>query len=477
MADQATNEVTEAAEDSRSYVQKVHDLVQEFKDKGKYDYTTIQDEGLDKKAAKLTEDHIQKVINSVLDAETSARLKAYVDTCVHCGLCSEACHVYLSNDKNPNYSPVGKVKRTMWKILKNKGRITPDDVKEMSIIASTECNLCRRCLQYCPFGIDIAYIMSTVRRICHKLGVTPLYIQDTAHSHSATQNQMWVKEDEWIDALQWQEDEARDEIPTLRIPIEKEGADFMYSVIAPEPKFRTQLIYQAAAIFDQCGLNWTCPMTPGWDNSDMAMFTGDFEIMARNKKYHFECAQRLRVKKIVMGECGHAFRSVYDVGNRWLGWKMPPIPIIHSIQFFYELIRDGKIKVAEKFPEKVTFHDPCNTVRGMGLHEMGRYVANAFTQGVVDMHPNREYNYCCNAGGGVINCGPPWKTKRVVSNAIKAEQLARMKDQGINTVIAPCHNCHGGLEDIIHEFHLDMKLMFLGDLIYEYMEKPDAVEM
>ena len=91
--------------------------------------------------------------------------------------------------------------------------------------------------------------MNIVRRICHKLGVTPQYLQDTAHSHSATMNQMWVKSDEWIDSLQWQEDEARDEFPNLRIPIEKEGADFMYSVIAPEPKFRTQLIYQATAIF------------------------------------------------------------------------------------------------------------------------------------------------------------------------------------------------------------------------------------
>ena len=76
-------------------------------------------------------------------------------------------------------------------------------------------------------------------------------ITDTANSHSGTFNQMWVKEDEWIDSLQWQEDEARDEFPNLRIPLEIEGADILYSVIAPEPKFRTQLIYQAAAIFHE----------------------------------------------------------------------------------------------------------------------------------------------------------------------------------------------------------------------------------
>ena len=85
------------------------------------------------------------------------------------------------------------------------------------------------------------------------------------------------------------------------------------------------------------GVNWTMPASTGWDNSDMAMFTGDNEMMGRIKRTHFETAARLKVKRIVMGECGHAFRSVYDMGNRWLGWRMPPIPIVHAIEFYYDL--------------------------------------------------------------------------------------------------------------------------------------------
>ncbi len=433
----------------------------------------ITDEGLVRGASKLTPDKIEQVINTVLKAETGARLKTYVDICVHCGLCSEACHFYLSHDKDPKYSPAGKVKQTIWEILNKKGKVDAEFIKRASEIASTECNLCRRCAMYCPFGIDVAYLLITMRRICHKLGVTPQYIQDTAHSHSATINQMWVKDDEWIDTLMWQEDEARGEIPDLRIPLEKEGAEIYYSVIGPEPKFRAQLIYQAAVIMHAAGVDWTMPATPGWDNSDMCMFTGDFEMMARLKKVHYESAARLKVKKIVMGECGHAFRSVYDVGNRALGWKMPPIPVVHAIEFFYELIRDGKIKIAKKYQKPVTFHDPCNTVRGRGLHEMGRFVTNATCEKLIEMHPNREHNYCCSAGGGVINCGPPYKKTRVDGNRIKAEQLFAAKARGAKTIIAPCHNCHGGLEDIVHHYGLDMDIKFLGDIIYETMEKPE----
>ncbi len=432
----------------------------------------IVDEGLQIGAQNLTDEHIEKTINRVLKGETGARLKAYVDTCIHCGLCSEACHYYLSHDKDPSYSPVGKVKQTLWEMIKKKGRVNADFIRSASQIASTECNTCKRCSMYCPFGIDIAYLMLVVRRICHLLGVTPLYIQDTAHSHSATMNQMWVKDDEWPDTLQWQEEEAQAEIPTLRIPLEKEGAEIMYSVIGPEPKFQAQLIYQAAVIMDVAGVDWTMPATPGWDNSDMAMFTGDNEIMGRVKRAHFETAIRLRVKRIVMGECGHAFRSVYDVGNRWLGWRMPPIPIVHAIDFYHELLESGRINVPKKFETPVTLHDPCNVVRGGGLAEKSRHVVNAICDELIEMHPNREHNYCCCAGGGVINCGPPYKNTRLKGNRIKAEQLFAAKARGAKVLIAPCHNCHSGLEDINHYYGLGLDIKFIGDILYDVMDKP-----
>ncbi len=430
-----------------------------------------RDKGIEAGTARLTPEKVAQTVQEMLAAEGGARLKAFIETCAHCGLCSEACHFYLSNDRNPVYSPAGKIKQTIGEIVKKRGKVSVEFIQSACEIAFTECNLCRRCVMYCPFGIDASYMMLFMRRICHKLGVVPQYIQDTAHSHSATLNQMWVKEDEWIDTLQWQEEEAQDEIPDLRIPIEKEGADIFYSVIGPEPKFRAQLIYQAAVIMHTAGVDWTMPATPGWDNSDMCMYTGDVEMMARLKKVHFETAMRLKTKRIVMGECGHAFRSVHDVGNRILGWKMSPLPVVHAIEFYYELLRDRKIIIKKKFPEPVTFHDPCNIVRGRGLHEKARYIISATCKEFIEMHPNREHNYCCSAGGGVINCGPPFRNKRVTSNRVKAEQLAETKSKGAKVVIAPCHNCHGGLEDIIQHYELGMELKFLGDIIYEGMEK------
>jgi succinate dehydrogenase/fumarate reductase-like Fe-S protein len=138
----------------------------------------VVDEGIDVGISRLTDEKIAEGHQRASsNAETGARLKTYVETCIHCGLCSEACHYYLSHDKDPHfYSPVGKVKQTIWEMLNpKKGRVSPEFIRHAQPSSPTpQCNLCKRCAQYCPFGIDIAYLMSVVvRRIIHKLGRYP----------------------------------------------------------------------------------------------------------------------------------------------------------------------------------------------------------------------------------------------------------------------------------------------------------------
>ena len=110
-------------------------------------------------------------------------------------------------------------------------------------------------------------------------------------------------------------------------------------------------------------------------------------------------------------------------------------------------------------------------IPGRGLADKLRDVVHFLCANVVEMTPNREHNFCCSAGGGIINCGPPFKSVRMEGNRVKADQL---RNTGVHTVVAPCHNCHGGLEDIIKHYKLGMHTKFIGDLIYELMEKPEV---
>jgi Fe-S oxidoreductase len=434
----------------------------------------VVDPGIDEGVKNLNPEKIEKTIQWVLEKEAAARLKVYIETCIHCGLCSEACHYYLSYDRDPSYSPVGKVRQTLWEMVKREGRVDGEFIKRAARIAFTECNLCRRCSMYCPFGIDTAYLMSLVRRTCNLLGVVPQFIQDQVYSHMSTINMLWFKQDDWIDTVQWLEDEVRMDIKNARIPLDKEGAEIMYLAHGLEAKYMTYLITNIAKIMAVAGIDWTMPSTDAWDLTNKALYANDFETVGLVERAHYDAAFQLKVKKIVISECGHAFRAAVYEGSRWLGWKEPPIPYIHSVQFFYELIRDGKLKIVKKIEEPVTVQDPCNIVRGRGLGDMIRYIVRETCEDFTDINPRYEHNYCCCAGGGLIDAGPPWKSVRLEGGRMKAEQL---KATEAKIVIAPCHTCHKGIEDLIAHYKLGMHVKFLSDVIVETMEIPDKLKV
>ena len=166
----------------------------------------IEDANLKRGMELATPERITKVIRDVLKGEVGARVKVYEQTCMRCGACAKACHFSLSHPDDASYTPVAKLDKTIFKMIREKGKLNAEQMRGIAQIAYTECNMCRRCIHYCPVGVDIAYLISLVRRICNKLDMTPTFIQDTANSQSATFNQMWVREDEWIDSLIWQEE-------------------------------------------------------------------------------------------------------------------------------------------------------------------------------------------------------------------------------------------------------------------------------
>ncbi|WP_353685597.1 (Fe-S)-binding protein [Thermodesulfovibrio sp. 3462-1] len=433
---------------------------------------TVADIGIDKTLEEIDEVRIKKAIDWVLKREASARLKVFVDTCVRCGMCSTSCHHYLSHDNDPTYAPAAKVKQTIWDILNKNGNVGKEDIKKYARIAFSECNLCRRCVQFCPFGIDIAYLISLVRRICCLIGAVPQYIQDQALSHMQTTNMLWFRQDEWLDTVQWLEDELRAEIKNARIPVGKKDAEILYLAHGLEAKYMTGLLANMAKIMNVAKVDWTMPDCDGWDYTNKSFYAQDHETFQKVVRTHYEVAFKLNVKRIVMGECGHAYRTGIYEGTRLIGWKENPIPYLYGVEFFYELLKNNRIKISQKIKEPVTLQDPCNIIRYRGLREKLRYIVNSLCENFIEMSPKDDHNYCCSAGGGMIDAGPPWKMARIEGGRIKAEQI---KDTGAKIVIAPCHTCHKGIEDLNDYYKLGVHVKFLTDMIAEQMEIPEEM--
>jgi Fe-S oxidoreductase len=157
-----------------------------------------------------------------------------------------------------------------------------------------------------------------------------------------------------------------------------------------------------------------------------------------------------------------------------LGWKEPPVEYLQPVQFFYELLRDGKLKIARKIKEPVTVQDPCSIVRNRGMGEMLRYILEQTCEDFRDVTPRLEHNYCCCAGAGVINYGPPWKFVRMEGGRTKIRQL---KATGAKIIIAPCHSCHKTIEEMIQYYKYDLHVMFVNELLVQTMEIPEDLRL
>jgi Fe-S oxidoreductase len=140
-----------------------------------------------------------------------------------------------------------------------------------------------------------------------------------------------------------------------------------------------------------------------------------------NAKIYAE-AERLKVKWILGGECGHMWRVIHqymDTINgpaKFLEKPVSPITgtsfenaittkMVHICEFTTNLIQNKKIKLDASRNDKwrLTFHDSCNPARGMGLFEEPRYIIKNVCNNFFEMPANtiREKTFCCGSGAGL----------------------------------------------------------------------------
>ena len=241
------------------------------------------------------------VIKERLMALKGGRFKAWLQICAHCGWCADSCFFYLAHDKDPKYMPAYKLIKTLGELYKKGGNVDMAELERMAEIVYGDCTACRRCSLYCPFGIDIATMIAATRAICNSQGLAPEGLKAAVQNYWDSGNQMAITEEDFIETCEWMAEETEEEMPGLTIPVEKEGADMMYTINAREAKFYPQDIAEAAMIFHVARENWTFPKM-GWDDTNLAMFAGDTKCMAHVAKLVYDAAERLGVKKIGITE-------------------------------------------------------------------------------------------------------------------------------------------------------------------------------
>ena len=406
-----------------------------------------------------------------------SRIRTWLDICARCGLCAESCFLYRVNNCDPKQVPSYKIQSTLGEIVRRKGDVDNAFMQHAMEVAWAQCTCCNRCAMYCPHGIDVGIMMGYLRGLLYAQGFVPWELKIGAGMHRVYRAQMDVTTEDWCETCEWMAEEQQDEWPGLEIPIDKEGADIMYTVNAREPKHYPEDLAEAAILFHIAGENWTVP-SEGWEQTSLAMFAGDWEACKLQVQNVYAAIERLKPKRVIGTECGHAHRGTVVEGPYWAGLPdgQTPAPYIHYVQWVAEALRTGKLKIdpAKRIKIPVTYQDSCNYIRNWGLSETAREILSYMVEPgyLHEMTPNKEHNYCCGGGGGFNGIGKfrPQRNKALLT---KRDQIL---STGAKLVIAPCHNCWDAIRDLEEEYKIGISWSFLKPLLVKMVIIPEHLK-
>ncbi len=259
----------------------------------------------------------------------------------------------------------------------------------------------------------------------------------------------------------------------VEMPLDKEGAGILLIHNSGEFLSWPENPEAFAIIFDAAGLSWTLSSElVGYEATNYGVWYDDVQL-SRIALKQAEAARKLKVKKIVVGECGHAHKAMVVTADR-VFTDETYVPRESCLPLLEELINSGRIKLDPKrndFP--VTFHDPGNMVRLMGIVEPQRRILRKICPQFREMTPTGVDNYCCGGGSGFAIMSsmnfPDWCSS--ILGRMKLKQILEVFQDVISPevkkyVCAPCSNCKGQIRDLFNYYQVWEKCgIFYGGLV------------
>ena len=126
-------------------------------------------------------------------AQEIGALSAFrLESCIHCGICADACHFYIATE-DPQYTPIWKVEpfkqaykreasafAPLFRLFGLKREVTADQLEQWQHLLFDSCNMCGRCSLICPMGIDVAALIEQARHAMFDAGLAPKELYEKA---------------------------------------------------------------------------------------------------------------------------------------------------------------------------------------------------------------------------------------------------------------------------------------------------------
>jgi Fe-S oxidoreductase len=425
-------------------------------------------------------------------------LKVFMDSCVHCGACADKCHYFIGT-QDPKNMPVARqdLMRSVYRrYFTLPGKLAPKLVGARDLTREVldewytyfnQCSECRRCSVFCPYGIDTAEVTMAAKEILDHVGYGQKYTNEIIGKVHKVGNNLGLPGPALADTLAGLEEDVKEETGAdVRFPLDEAGAEVL--LVTPSADFfaepHVDSLIGYAKVFHAAGIRWTLSSKAS-EAGNFGLFIGNYEQLRAIALRIREAALELGAKRIVVGECGHAWRVAYSFWNTLVGigaggddpfarqlqsqldlrYRQP----MHICEFTWDLIERGALKFDKEANDHrvVTFHDSCNVARAsrMGDHEGGQFeipraIIRAVANKYVEMAPEttREKTFCCGGGGGLLT--DELLDLRVKGALPRMEALRRVADEhGVNFMAAICAICKAQFTKVLPYYGFKMSMI------------------
>lgn len=413
--------------------------------------------------------NITRGINA-LKAQIDAPVAAFFSSCVHCGLCAEACLFYTETG-DPRYTPINKVEplRRIWaneytlvgklkQLLGLAKTVSDDMLAQWEPLIYDGCTLCGRCSMVCPMGNDISMMIRKVREGMVASDHAPEGLVGASTRAIKIGSPMGVR----LKALQAQIKHIERDTG-LSIPIDVEGADYMALLSSMEIINFPEYIASLAKIFAQADISWTLS-SEAFEATNSGIQIGSSDIARELVQRVVTGAEKLKVNYVISPECGHAYTAIRWDGPNLIG-RPYGFKVIHILELLDELQQSGRLKTTGTMTKKTTFHDPCQIVRKGGVEAQPRRLLSQVTSHFVEMDEHGTMNWCCGGGGGV---SANERADTLRSKAFRRKK-SQLDDIQVEVMVTACANCRLVLEEGLEENNMAIEVMGLSELIAEHL--------
>ena len=401
-------------------------------------------------------------------AQVDARVVSFMSTCVHCGICAEAC-LFFTETNDPRYTPIYKTEpmRKLWsreytfwgKLATRLGLRRPmseADLADWERLVYDSCSMCGRCSMVCPLGVDIAYVIRKVKEGLSAAGYSPDDLVVAGERARTIGSPMGVTAKTLKATIRVQEKESG-----YPVPLDVQGADYLCLLSSGEIAGFPEFIGSLAKIFHHTDVSWTLS-SEYFEATNTGVQLGNSKLAAELVERVVTVVEKLGVKTVISPECGHAYTTLRWDAPNFIGRPLP-FKVVQIMELLDQLREEGRLKTSTTTQQRLTYHDPCNISRRGGVVRQPRHLLNMVAPNFVEMTDHGDMNWCCGGGGGV-SANERANPLRLQVFGVKKRQLDEV---GVETIVTACSNCRHMMEDGLEDNDMEIELIGVTELIAE----------